>query len=124
VPGVLKRHVPAQPAFCGAAGNGGTGPTTWPAVWVHEVGATSKSTLWKLPPFGYENVTVSPAVTVTVSSSVAGLRNPKSNASIDPGARVGSPDASAGTPTIAIAAHANHGKYLFLRPTRLPPPGK
>src|SRR3954447_24033342 len=28
----------------------------------------------------------------------------------------GLPDAKAGTPTVAIAAHANHGKYFFLNP--------
>src|SRR4051794_34561703 len=50
-----------------------------------------------------------------------------SKASIAPGARIacadgpaGSPDASAGTPTAATAAHANHGRYLFLSPTRVP----
>jgi hypothetical protein len=124
VPGVLNRQLPAQPCGDGNEGNGGTGPTFAPAVCVHEVGSMSKSTLWKLPPSGYEKVTVSPALIVTVLSPVAGFSNPKSNAWIEPGARAGSPDASAGTPTAAIAAHANHGRYLFLRPTRLPPPGK
>jgi hypothetical protein len=42
--------------------------------------------LWKLPPFGYENVTLEPAVIVTDGSSVAGLLNPKSNALITPSA--------------------------------------
>jgi hypothetical protein len=42
--------------------------------------------LWKLPPVGYEKVTLDPAVIVTVLSSVAGLLNPKSNALIAPSA--------------------------------------
>jgi hypothetical protein len=61
---VLNRQFPAQPSRCGNAGSGGTVPKFWPAVWVHEVGATSKSTLWKFAPLGKLNVTVPPAAIV------------------------------------------------------------
>jgi hypothetical protein len=75
---------------------------------VQVVGFTANSTLWALPPDGYENVTVSPALMVTVSSPEVGFTNEKSRALMTPGARSEAPCASAG---IAIAAMviATHG---------------
>jgi len=49
---VLNRHVPDQPCGVGKCGSGGTAPDDAPAVWVHDVGAVAKSTLWTFPPSG------------------------------------------------------------------------
>jgi hypothetical protein len=67
VPGVLNVQLPVQPGPVALCGSGGTAPELAPAVWVHELGAAeSKSALWKLPPAGYENVTVPPGAILTV----------------------------------------------------------
>jgi hypothetical protein len=85
VPGVLNVHEPTQPGGLGSNGSGGTGPLLSPAVCTHDDGCDAlKSTLWKLPPAGYENVTFPPAVIVTVEPPPAGLLYPRSNASIAP----------------------------------------
>ena len=76
---MLNVQNPDQPGPCGPPGSGGFGPSGSPAVCTHDVGfgelASPKSTLWPLTPSGYANVTLLPAVIVTVESPVAGFEN-------------------------------------------------
>ena len=69
-------------------------------------------------------MTVSPALIVTVLSSVAGFSNSKSMTRMVPGARSGAPWASAGI-AIAAAAIAIHGRCLseWSRPRGFVPRG-
>jgi hypothetical protein len=80
---------PDQPGPCGSEGSGGTSPVLSPAVCVHDAGCRSlpvKSTLWKLLPSGYENVTLLPAVIVTAAPPPAGFWNALSTTVIAPSA--------------------------------------
>jgi hypothetical protein len=72
----LNRQLPDQPWPDGNVGSGGTAPMTGPVVWVHDVGAVSKSTLWKLLPLGKLKFTVPPAAIV-----ISGSRCPVSASS-------------------------------------------
>ena len=120
---MLNRQTPAQPGPAGSSGSGGTGPVLGPAVCVHDVGwLAANATLWKFAAVRVaERHRLAGEDRDRAGSPVSGFWNAKSTAMIVPGAR-DSPDASAGMPAAATAAQANHGRYLFLSPTR-PPPG-
>ena len=66
----MNVQLPDHAGGPGNVGSGGTVPgNTIPEVCTHEVGAApSKTTLWTLPPLGYENVTTPPAAMFTTVS--------------------------------------------------------
>ena len=139
---MLNVHSPTQPGGSGEAGIGAlpsvSRPGTPPAscVWLQDVGWVSKlkSTLWTaelVSLTGDVNVTFPPGVIVTELSPAEPAVSWKKLSPVTKAASVGasirpppgSPQASAGTPTSAMAAHTSHGKNDFRIPDSSPPDG-
>ena len=97
---------------------------SWPGaclVWLHTDGCglpSLKSTLCGtvlVGTIGETKKTVSPtAISATVSPSATSLKTLSCVSTVAFADRASDPDASAGAPTAATAAHTIHGRYCFL----------